>query len=79
MSEESSQTPLPRRGWTFLARGEEEYDTIARCPAGHIHMDYGHLTVRVQRDGFLAFAHMVAEAAMRLEGVSPSSVTFSLN
>ena len=89
MTEQSSQTPMPSPGWTFLARGEQENDTIARCPGGHIHVDYGNLTVRFQRDEFLAFARMVAEAAARLQGVSPKmadhrivskpSVTFSLN
>ncbi len=89
MTGQFSQTPLPLPGWTFLAHGEKEYDTIARCPVGHIHIDYGNLTVRFQRDEFLAFAHMVTEAAARLQGVSPkavyrgffssSPITFSLN
>lgn len=90
MTDKTSQspTPLPSPGWTFLARGEQENDSIARCPAGHIHVDYGNLTVRFQPDEFLAFARMVAEAAMHLQGVSPnvaylifskSSVNFSLN
>lgn len=89
MTEQSSPTPLPSPGWTFLARGTQENDAISRCPAGHIHVDYGNHTVRFQREEFLAFARMVAEAAVRLEGVSPKmadyrvvflpSVTFSLN
>jgi hypothetical protein len=89
VTEKSSQTPLPSPGWIFLARGVQESDTIARCPGGHIHLDYGNLTVRFQRAEFLAFARMVAEAAMRLQGISPNvvdhrvvsklSVAFSLN
>ncbi len=89
MTEQSSPTPLPSPGWTFLAHGEQENETIARCPGGHIHLDYSNLTVRFQRNEFLAFARMVAEAAARLQGVPPnmvnhwvvskSSVTFSLN
>lgn len=89
MTEQSFQTPLPHQAWTFLARGEQENDTIARCPGGHIHMDYGNLTVRFQNEEFMAFARMVAEAAMRLQGVSSNrfdhrfvskpSFTFSLN
>jgi len=91
MTKKTSQnpTPLPSPGWTFLAHGEHESNTIARCPGGHIHVDYGYLTVRFQRDEFLAFARMVAEAVMHLQGISPnladhrivskSSVTFSLN
>lgn len=89
MTEQSSPTPSLSSGWTFLARGKQEYDTISRCPAGHIHLDYGTLTLRFERDEFLAFARMVAEAAARLQGVLPNgadrrfvskpSVTFSLN
>ena len=89
MSEQSWPTPLPFQGWTFLARGEQEHNTIARCPGGHIHLDYSNLTARFQCNEFLAFAHMVAEAAARLQGVPPnmvnhwvvskSSITFSLN
>ena len=89
MNEQSSQPPLPSQDWTFLARGEQENDAVARCPSGHIHLDYGNLTVRFYPDEFLAFARMVAEAAARLQGVSPngtdhrsifkSSNTFSLN
>jgi len=89
MTELSSQTPLPSPGWTFLARGNQEDETISRCPAGHIHLDFGRLTLRFEQDEFLVFALMVAEAATRLRGVSPnlanplivpkSSVTFSRN
>jgi hypothetical protein len=55
-------------GWTPLARGEQESDAINRCPGGHVHLDYGNFTVRFQRDEFLAFARMVAEASARLIG-----------
>ena len=89
MTEKSSQTPLPFQGWTFLARGEQANDTMSRCPGGHIHLDYGYLTVRFKREEFLALARMVAEAVLRLQGVSTDSVhhlsipntpiTFSLN
>ncbi len=58
------------RGWTRLARGEQESDTITRCPGGHIHLDYGNFTVRFQRDEFLAFARMVAEATAHLTGAT---------
>lgn len=89
MTEQSSQFPLPSLGWVILARGEKVNETIARCPGGNIHVNYGSLTVRFQRDEFLAFARMVVEAAARLQGVSPNMadrwiigkprVTFSLN
>jgi len=62
-----NQSPsLP--GWTPLARGEQASDAINRCPGGHVHLDYGNFTVRFQRDEFLAFARMVAEASARLIG-----------
>ncbi len=88
MSKKPFPPPSPSPGWIFLARGEQENDAIARCPAGHIHLDYGNLTVRFHRDEFLAFAHMVEHAAAQLQGVSAtvphlmtreSPVTFSLN
>jgi len=88
MTEQSSPTLLPFQGWTFLARGEQEDESIFLCPAGHIHLDYGRLTLRFERDEFLAFTRMVADAAARLEGVSlnlshpitsKSPVTFSRN
>jgi len=40
---------------------------VARCPAGHVHLDYGNFTIRFHRGEFLAFAHMVTEAAARLD------------
>lgn len=89
MNEQSSQPPLPSGNWIFLARGEQENDSVARCPSAHIHLDYGNLTVRFYHDEFLAFARMVAEAAARIQNVLPnvtdhqaifkSSITFSLN
>jgi len=62
---------------------------VARCPASHIHLDYGNLTVRFRDGEFLTFARMVAEAAARIQGVAPPaqvarpelrpSTNFSLN
>lgn len=78
---------LPR--WTIFARGEREQDRIARCPGGHIHLDYGNLTVRFHDDEFSAFARMIVEAATRLGGTTrlpltaprdlDSPATYSLN
>lgn len=91
MTEKTSQppSPIPPKGWTLLARGKTENDAISRCPGGHIHLDYGNLTVRLQRDEFLMLTRLMVEAAARLQAVSPnmadypiafrSSVTFSLN
>ncbi len=60
----------PSSGWTPLARGEIEGDEINRCPGGHIHLDYGNLSIRFERDEFLVFTRMVLEAATRLTGTS---------
>ena len=76
-------------GWTVFARGERDGDMVARCPAGHIHLDYDNLSIRFQDDEFLAFARMVTEAAARLQGFTwppptgrfelKPSLKFSLN
>ena len=65
---QSPLLPPSSPGWTPLARGEHDSDAINRCPGGHIHLDYGNLTIRFQRGEFLAFARMVAIAAARLTG-----------
>ncbi len=55
-------------GWRFLARGQGAGESITRCPGGHIHLDYGTLTLRFDPDEFVRFANMVAEAAAHLNG-----------
>ena len=80
-----SQPTLPSpnaTGWTLLARGEQEHDAVNRCPAGHIHLDYGNFSLRFHPDEFLAFVRMLAEAAAQLVGRQPApvqSITFSRN
>ncbi len=69
-----AQTPLSA-GWTQLARGEQNNDAVNRCPAGHVHLDYGNVTIRFERDEFLAFAQMVTEAANRLTRNTRQSTT----
>ncbi len=59
---------LPTPGWTQLAHGDQKDDRVARCPAGHIHLDYGNFSIRFGDEEFLAFARMVAEAAARVGG-----------
>ena len=65
---ESATPPPTEPGWTLLARGEQGSDAINRCPAGHIHLDYGNFGVRFHRDEYLAFVRMVDEAAAHLTG-----------
>ena len=69
-----AQIPLSA-GWTQLAHGEQNHDAINRCPAGHVHLDYGNVTIRFERDEFLAFAQMVTAAADRLTGRTRHSTT----
>jgi hypothetical protein len=73
----------------MLARGVNGDEAITRCPTGHIHLDYGNITVRFQSEEFLNLTRMVAEAAAWIQGepwpastkpftIEPS-LTFSLN
>jgi len=55
------------QGWKVLAQGGEGA-RISRCPAGHIHLDYGHVTLRFTEEAFRAFAAMVGQAAANLDG-----------
>ena len=55
------------QGWKVLAQGGEGA-AISRCPGGHIHLDYGHLTLRFTEEDFRAFATMVGQAAANLGG-----------
>mgnify|MGYP005856423389 FL=1 len=57
-------------GWTVFARSERDGDMVARCPAGHIHLDYGNFSLRFEDDEFLVFARMVTKAAARLQGLA---------
>ncbi len=55
------------QGWKMLAQ-DERRGGIQQCPEGHIHLDYGNLTLRFHPDEFLAFATWVGEAAANLSG-----------
>lgn len=54
--------------WKALAQ-EGEGVGVSRCPAGHIHVDYGRVTLRFTEEDFHAFAAMVGRAAANLGGV----------
>ncbi len=71
----NQQLPPVPSGWQSLARGNRENDSVSICPAGHIHLDYGNITVRFNRAEFLAFARMTAEAAARLNGTVLGAAT----
>ncbi len=74
--------------WTVLSEGTGGTG-VSRCPGGHIHVDYGVVTLRFDDKGFLAFAKAVGEAAWsiaasrraELGGLIPGSMGawFSLN
>ncbi len=53
--------------WKVLAQGGESAG-INRCPAGHIHLDYGNVSLRFTEEDFRAFAAMVGQAAANLDG-----------
>ena len=55
------------QNWKLLAQ-EEQGDRIQQCPVGHIHLDYGNVTIRFQPEAYLAFATYVAQAAAALSG-----------
>ncbi len=55
------------QGWKVLARGREGAG-IGRCPGGHIHLDYGNVTLRFTKEDFHIFAAMVGRAAAKLDG-----------
>ena len=55
------------QGWKVLAQGGEGA-TISRCPGGHVHLDYGNVTLRFTEEDFRAFADMVGRAAAALDG-----------
>ncbi|MGB3717710.1 MAG: hypothetical protein WA996_25080 [Candidatus Promineifilaceae bacterium] len=86
---QSKNTLPPSPKWKMLARGVNGDEAITRCPAGHIHLDYGNFTVRFQPEEFLNFARLVTEAAARIQGepwpastrpfTMEPSLAFSLN
>ncbi len=48
--------------WARLSQGAEGAG-VSRCPAGHIHVDRGPVSLRFDEEEFLAFAKMLGEAA----------------
>lgn len=63
--------------WTPLAQGDEGIG-VSRCPEGHIHLDYGFVTLRFRDDSFLAFARMVAEAAQKIRPARGEPAGFTI-
>ncbi len=49
----------------MLAQGQPG-DSIQLCPAGHVHIDYGKLSLRMSEAEFLSFAIWVVKAAATL-------------
>lgn len=61
--------------WTVLARNGEE-TSVSRCPAGHIHLEQGTTSLRLDDECFLALAEVVCAAARKLgwpQGSGPVS------
>jgi hypothetical protein len=64
--------------WKLLAqRGEGAW--ISRCPGGHIHLDYGNVTLRFSEEDFRAFAAMVGEAKANQDGALPFTGLMALS
>ena len=58
--------------WKVLAqRGKSA--AISRCPGGHIHLDYGNITLRFSGEEFGVFAAMVEEARANQDGTPLST------
>ena len=58
--------------WKVLAqRGKSA--AISRCPGGHIHLDYGNITLRFSEEEFGVFAAMVGEARANQDGTPLST------
>ncbi len=74
--------------WIILSRGAGGTG-VSRCPEGHIHVDYGVVTLRFDEEGFRVFAKTLGDAARsigashrpELGGVihGPMGAWFSLN
>ncbi len=54
-------------GWEVLAQKDDGI-RISRCPGGHIHVDYGNVSLRFTEESFRAFAATAAEASAKLGG-----------
>jgi hypothetical protein len=55
----------------ILAQGSGEDEVVRLCPARHVHVDYGNLSLRFNGAEFIAFATMIAQATNRLIGIQP--------
>jgi hypothetical protein len=55
----------------ILAQGNGEDEVVRLCPAKHVHVDYGNLSLRFNGAEFIAFATMIAQATNRLIGIQP--------
>ncbi len=53
----------------MLAQGGEGVG-ISRCPGGHIHLNYGNVSLHFTEEDFRAFAAMVGRAVANLDGTS---------
>ena len=52
----------------LLVQGNGENEVVRLCPARHVHVDYGNLSLRFTGAEFIAFATMIAQATNRLAG-----------
>ena len=74
--------------WTKFSQGAEGAG-VSRCPAGHIHVELGPLSLRFDEREFLAFVRMLGQAAQSITATrrpelgdviyGPTGAWFSLN
>ncbi|MFO7623780.1 MAG: hypothetical protein R6V73_05465 [Anaerolineales bacterium] len=55
----------------LLAQGSGADEIVRLCPARHVHVDYGNLSLRFTGAEFIAFATMITQATHRLMGIPP--------
>lgn len=55
--------------WTLLARSGTDA-SVSRCPEGHIHVEYGVTTLRLDDRRFLELAQVVCAAARKVGQVA---------
>ncbi len=53
--------------WAILAQGAEGAG-VSRCPAGHIHVERGPVSLRFSEAEFIAFVRMLVAAARAMKG-----------
>jgi hypothetical protein len=70
MNKPNNPLSKPNRS-RLLAQGSGDHEVVRLCPARHVHVDYGNLSLRFTGAEFIAFATMITQATHRLMGIPP--------